>query len=368
MSRAAPISPMLLLLVGMAPICARAAEETAFQLECFDKFLLDGMVAQPGADGAADRRKVLILLHGSGPQSMDENLTAVTQDGKQNLFFKEVSGALTGAGFTVLRYHKRSYQVGLKVTAEPAYKQSDEFKAFEANPLKYFVDDAVACVNYARTTWPDADIGLLGHSQGSYIALQVANQVEHIKGVALIGFAVSSTETLVLEQIVYRPMSLIRRLDTNRDDNLDAAELAVDDPIAATIRPQMPVIDLDADQSVSVMELQAGNLSNLLIRDMGLAAVTRQEATYPRVAEILKNAKCQVVFLQGLWDNQTPAYYTKAVELTNRHVWKKDNLHFTYFPQLGHALDRRDSYDDLIYDTIDADAKRTIAEQLQKLF
>jgi hypothetical protein len=192
--------------------------------------------------------------------------------------------------------------------------------------------------------------------------------VEAIKGVALIGFAVSSTETLVLEQTVYRPLSLFRRLDTNGDDRLDATELAVDDPVAATIRPQMPVIDLDADQSLSVMELQAGNLSNLLIRDMGLAVLTRQEATYPRVAEILKDARFQVIFLQGLWDNQTPAYNTKAVELTNRHVWKKDNIHFTYFPQLGHALDHRGSYDDLKFDTIDPEAKRTVAEQLQKLF
>jgi pimeloyl-ACP methyl ester carboxylesterase len=303
-----PTALTLLLNLGPAPEKAQAAKEAPFQLECSNGFLLDGVIAGPGADDRADRHKVVILLHGSGPQSMDENLTAVTRDGKRNLFFKEVSDALAGVGFTVIRYHKRSYQVGLKITADPAYRDSEECKAFEANPLKYFVDDAVACIHYARTTWPDAEVGLLGHSQGSYIALQAAHRVEHVKCVALIGFAVSSTETLVLEQTVYRPMSLFRRLDTNGDDALDAAELAVDDPVAATIRPQMPVIDLDADQSLSVMELQAGNLSNLLIRDMGLAVVTRQEATYPRLADILKDAKFQVAFLQGLWDNQTPAY------------------------------------------------------------
>ena len=41
---------------------------------------------------------------------------------------------------------------------------------------------------------------------------------------------------------------------------------------------------------------------------------------------------------------------------------------FTYFPGLGHALDRRSSYDDLLYDTMSPDAKKTLVRQLRELF
>ena len=46
----------------------------------------------------------------------------------------------------------------------------------------------------------------------------------------------------------------------------------------------------------------------------------------------------------------------------------KENFRFTYFPELGHALDRRDNYEDVIYDTIDPDAKQTLANQLSEFF
>lgn len=299
---------------------------------------------------------------------MDEDLSAVTEGGKQNLFFREISDALTGAGFTVVRYHKRAYQCNLKIAADPAYTDSDEFQGFTDNWLRLFVDDAVDCVRHVHATRPDAGIYFLGHSQGCYVALQAAQQVSDIKGVALIGFYLFGMETAVMEQTVYRPMGYFRNLDTNHDGSLDADELAVDDPVAAKLRPQLPVVDSDGDGTISDVELKAGNLSNLLTIDLGLAAFTRQEATYPRQADILRDAEFKVIFLQGLWDNQTPAYNAKAVELTARHVWKKDNFRFIWFPELGHALDRRDGYQDLTYDTIDAEAKQTLAEQLREFF
>jgi pimeloyl-ACP methyl ester carboxylesterase len=348
--------------------CDGRGGEQPFQLECRDGFVLDGMIAEPDGDRAGQKEKVVILLHGSGPQSMDEDLTAVTEGGKKNLWFKEISDALAGVGFTVVRYHKRTQQCNLKIAEDSAYIKSEEFQGFTANWLKLFVDDAVDCARYVQTTRPEAGIYFLGHSQGSYVALQAAHQLESIRGVALIGFYLFGVETALMEQTVYRPMGHFRNLDVNGDDTLDADELAVEDPVAAQLRPQVPVVDSDGDGTISDVELKAGNLSNLLVIDLGLAAFTRQEATYPRQADILRDAEFKVIFLQGLWDNQTPAYHAKAVELAARHVWKKENFRFTWFPELGHALDRRDSYEDITYDTIDDDAKQQLARQLQEFF
>ena len=93
-----------------------------------------------------------------------------------------------------------------------------------------------------------------------------------------------------------------------------------------------------------------------------------QEARYPRVAEILKSAKFKVAFFQGMLDNQTPAYHAMAMELLLTQLGKTDNKRFHYFPELGHALDRREDYSDVTYNTIDAEALNTLSEELDAFF
>lgn len=360
------LSVLVLLTPGPRLAAAQSIEEP-FPIVASDGFEMDGLVSLPAHDGNTHVERVVILLHGSGPQSMDEDLTAVTKDGEQNLFFKELSDTLSAAGFAVVRYHKRSYQANVRAQEDPAYARSETLQAFAANPLKYFVEDAAQAVRQARERFPDARIYLLGHSQGSYIALQVAHTSGDVAGLALIGFSLSSTDVLIFEQTVYRPLSLFDELDTDGNGTLSGVELSVDDPVATSLRGQLAVVDLDANGAIERLELQAGNLSNLMLRD--IAGVMRmQEAAYPRPAEILAGMTVPVVFFQGLWDNQTPAYHAKAVELVARHVWGKQNFRFFYFPDLGHALDARTGYGDLQFSTIHQKAKASVARELAAIF
>lgn len=358
------VGASLFLTILASPSVAQSGDQV-FDVVGSDGFVLEGRIALPAADSLVER--IVVLLHGSGPQSMDEDLSTVTRDGKQNLFFRDLSDALSPAGFAVLRYNKRSYQSNLRRQRDPTFAGSEIFVAYAANPLKYFVDDAMAAVRDVEKRFPDADIYLLGHSQGSYIALQVAREMPQVKGVALIGFALSSTDVLIFEQTVYRPLPLFGALDTNMDDVLDSTELGADDPVANSLRSQMAIIDLDTDGMLSEMEFQAGNLSNLMLSD-GAGILREQEARYPRPAEILAAATFKVAFFQGMWDNQTPAYNTQAVELVARHVWGKDAFRFFYFDGLGHALDARTGYGDLRFDTIDPGAKETIVRELDSFF
>lgn len=368
MTASRPILPRLLALAAaviFAAVPLSAAEEE-IHIECDDGFVLDGRVRLPDdADGPP--AKVIVLLHGSGPQSMDADLTAVTRDGKKNLLFVELSEALADAGFGVVRYHKRSHQMRIRAAADPAFAQSDIVQHTTANPLKWFVDDAKACVRFVQERYPEAGVYLLGHSQGASIALRVIHEMEDVQGVALVAFALGSTDLLVFEQTVYRPLGLFRKLDTDGDGRLVTDEMPVTDPIGASLRAQMGVIDLDGDGALDQMEMQAGNLSNLLIRDIA-APVRVEEANAPRPADILRDTDVKVAFFQGLLDNQTPAYNAKAVELVAKHLWRKTNFRFTYFPGLGHALDARDDYDDLKYDTIDPEAKARLVGELAEFF
>ncbi|MEM9555294.1 MAG: hypothetical protein AAGC60_13645 [Acidobacteriota bacterium] len=358
---------LFVLLAGSEPSSAAQESEEPFQLTCADGFVVDGMIRLPASGETDQVEKVIILLHGSGPQSMDLDLTAVTKQGKQNLLFKEISDALSNAGFAVVRYNKRSYQLDLKGQEDPAFLDSKTIQTFAKNPLKFFVSDAMDSVRFVKERFPGADIFLLGLSEGTSVALQVAHQMSEIKGVALLGFYAVSVDILVFEQLVYRPLNLFEQVDASGDDEVDGTELKAETPAAALLRSQMAVIDIDADGKISRLEFQAVGLSNLLVRDL-MAAFREQEARYPRPSDILASASFKVAFFQGLWDNQTPAYNTKAVELVAKQVWKKENFRFFYFPKLGHALDARASYDDLQYDTIAPEAKAKLAGELAKFF
>ena len=344
------------------------AAEQEIAVTGHDGFELSGRLAYPDEADPAALAAVIVLLHGSGPQSMDEDLTAATRGGKSNLFFKTVSDALVGKGFGVLRYHKRSHQCQLAAAQDPSFYQSELFQAFMADPLNDFIDDAVAATDLARALCPAAKVYLLGHSQGTYLALWLAHQDRNIAGVALIGFANSPLETLMLEQTVYRSLPVFTAADSNADGYLDLTEMSGNDPILMSLKFQMGLLDLDQDSRISQSEFKAGNYVNLLFSDPFGPAYRTEEARRPRPADAVKDLTIPVVFLQGGWDNQTPAYNVLAVQIANQMRWKKENLIFHVFPELGHALDHRDSYSDIQYDTVDPEALRVMSETLAERF
>ncbi len=353
--------------LGSSPLAAQTEE--AFQLHCRDGYQLDGKILTPTDEQRGDNpERVIILNHGSGQQPMDQDLTSVTKGGKENLFFRDIANSLAEAGFTVIRYHKRSFQVQMEFRRDPSIRDNENVQAFVANPLKYFVDDCLDCVALAEEKFPEAEIYLLGHSVGTYVSLQAAAQSESIKGVALIGFYATSVEYLAFEQHIARPAVQFGQLDANHDGLLDADELAVESDLAKAVAGQKTLLDLDQDDQISLSEYQAASLSSLFVSPL-LKAIDfrKQEAAYPRVTDILKDASFKVAFFQGLWDNQTPAYNAQAVELLAKNVWSKD-YRFHYFPKLGHALDQRTDYSDQAYDVIDPAALRTMTDVLDEYF
>ena len=344
-----------------------AQKERPFSLKCRDGFTLQATYRLPESATDASVSRAIILIHGSGPHSFDEDLTSVTRDKKKNLFFRDLAGPLAKAGFAVVRYNKRSFQINAATKKEKKFAKSDFVKSFSNSPLKFFVDDARDCVDWTAKQFPKADIYLLGHSQGTYVALQVARNEKRIRGVAMIGFYLTSLDTIVFEQLVYRSFRLFRKLDKDNNGQLDKKELEIDDPIAKRLRPQVGLLDRNGDKQISASEFKAGNLSNLILRDFA-KSFRKQEAAWPRPAEILKGAKFKVAFFQGMLDNQTPAYHTQAFELYTKFTGKKRDVRFHYFDGLGHALDQRDSYDDLKFNTIDPKAKKTLTTELDKFF
>lgn len=336
-----------------------------FHLKSFDGFKMETVVETPDELKNTDVRRVVIFLHGSGPQSMDEDLTEISAPGVKNLFFADISKAFVEAGFTVVRYNKRSFEMGIKIRANKDFIKSKVYKKYEKNVLKHFVEDARHYAKWAQNRFPKARIYFLGHSQGASVALWAANETPEVDGVALIGFAPQSLDTLLFVQTVYRPLWIFESFDKNKDSQLDKNEFKGKNDFQKSLLSQMPIIDLDKDGKLQKSEFMAGNLSNVFLdMDPFLKSFRADILSYPTQAEIIKNSKFKIAFFQGELDNQTPSYNAKAVQLLNNIVWKKNNLFFHFFPGLGHALDKRKDFNDLIFHKINSAALKKMTSEL----
>ena len=279
----------------------------------------------------------VVLLHGSGAHSKEEDLGLACADKKPYLYFRELSRVLQAQGLAVLRYDKRNF-----VLSDASKRQGPEWQALLNDPAGAFLDDAQLALQEARRRLPNAPVGLLGHSEGAWLALQLAQRDGKVPGVGLIGCPGASLESLVWEQFVQRPRGYFEQLDQNRDGLLQPSEQG---PLAR----QLPVLDLDGDENISLSEFQAGNLSNQLLRPIISDAWRRGEGALPTPAAIVAQFPGRLAFFQGEWDNQTPAYFVKSLEICERTTWKGGNKFFHFFQGCGHALDPRSSYDDIVF-------------------
>ncbi|MCA9522352.1 MAG: EF-hand domain-containing protein [Myxococcales bacterium] len=338
-----------------------------------DGLKIDGMLGRPS--GKSER--VIVLLAGSGAYDMNLDLTVASKDKKTKiLWLKDISDALVKQGFTTLRFNKRPYQIGTTIISAarkakrkltPAERKIVD--AFVANPVKYYVEDAKGLARLARATFPKAKIYFLGGSEGTNVAMWAAHELKWIAGVANIGFYSQPLMVLTYIQAVLRPAYLFQLMDRDGDGWVTKAEMEqTKHPIAAALLAQLKVLDADGDGKLSRNEYLGMILANKLVRKRWSTRYTVQELRYPKMATVLKAATYKVAFFSGLWDNQTPAYHTMAIELLAKNAWGKKNFKFWYFPKLGHCLDPRSSSHDLYYQPIDRNALNTLATGLNAFF
>jgi pimeloyl-ACP methyl ester carboxylesterase len=338
-------------------------------MSSFDGFPLEAIIEVPKDLSRNDVKKVVVFVHGSGPQSLDEDLSLLTvPKGSTNLFFRDMAESFLKKNIATVRYNKRSYELKRRIEANPDFQKSEEFRRVSEHPLDYTIKDCAFFVDQAQKEFPNAEVFILGHSEGTRVALNVAKDKKSVKGTILIGFSNESIASSILEQVVYRELIHFYILDKNRDGFLALVELRGKAGPAKVILQQMAVLDINGDRKLSLSEYKAGNYSNLILKsELYNQSYIMDEATLPRSSDIIKGAPFKVLFLQGEYDNQTPAYYTEAIELLNKLVWKKKELKFIYFEKAGHALDPRDNVNDLNYRVVTAETLNKVSQAVAEL-
>jgi pimeloyl-ACP methyl ester carboxylesterase len=359
------VALLLLTFTLSTSLPAQPSQSRLSEVTTFDGLGLPAVCDLP----AGPVKRVIVLLHGSGAHSQDQDLGVVTKEKQSNPLFLRLGQELARQGWATLRFDKRAWVVSQRLSEDPQFTQHPVFQNAIADPYGTLLKDAQSAVETARQEFPGVPVYLLGHSEGAYFALQVAYEDPDIAGVALIGFYFTTSSVQLMEQVVHRGRGSFQGLDQDQDGALSTQELASDGPFASALRAQLEILDLNGDTLISLSEFLAGQASNLLVLpEIFPSSYLVAEVQRPSPRKILEELTIPVLFFSGEWDNQTPAYQTRAVEIAERQVWKKGNRAFHYFPRAGHALDERESYEDIVYTVTPQQTIETVVRTLDEFF
>lgn len=253
------------------------------------RFELNGKLTLPKD---AEKPPVAILLHGSGPQDMDQSIGGVQM-------FRDLAWGLASKEIAVLRFDKRT-------RAHPLATQPADWTLETES-----IEDARAAIKLLRAR-DDVDprkIFVVGHSLGAMAAPYVAREEQDLAGLVLICAAGRPILDLVEEQVAY-----VAEVDGAVDPN-EIRQLQ-------TIREQLQII-------------RGGNAASMPGLLLGQPGIYWSRMNELAPWEVAGRLNCPILILHGGRDYQ--------VGRVDAETWKKfasdhkDAKH-RYYDKLNHLL------------------------------
>lgn len=239
----------------------------------------------------------VVLVHGSGPNDMDETIGG-------HKVFRDIAYGLSSNGIVVMRYEKRTREHPGKIA-----ENYDNLTIWEES-----MEDAIKAVEFLQ----DKDyvdpykIFILGHSLGGHIAPRIAKAFSGIAGIIIMNGNARKLHQIVLDQYEY-----IFNLDGKLND-YEKQELA-------KIRSQ-------------VDNIEKGNFTDSTARDSLLlmlpAKYWRDLARYDAV-ETAKSLTVPILILAAENDYQI---LPLEFDLWKRGLSENKNVSFKMFKKLNHLM------------------------------
>lgn len=126
----------------------------------------------------------IVLVHGSGPSNMDENVGKLKP-------FKDLAEGLSEKGIAVIRYDKRTF------AHKKAFKKKSDISVKEET-----IEDALLATELLRND-PRIDpnkIFILGHSMGGMLAPRIDFEGGNYKGLILLAGSPRKLEEIIIDQ------------------------------------------------------------------------------------------------------------------------------------------------------------------------
>ena len=352
------------LAIGLAPLPRAQAAETpgsdwagivreAVTIPMEGGWSAKGELTYP--KGARGRLPVVVLLHGSGQNDMDQTLTPDVAT------FNTVARSVSRSGFAVLRFNKRGVVgVGPVLSDNPAFLDPDK-------PYEQTVRDAAAAVRFAgRSKRVDpAKVFLLGHSEGTQVA---GNLVAHTRaygiaepaGVVAMGVVHGTPRQVLYYQAVGRTLGqLHEEFDFDGDGQLNATEVSegligLPDDVAGQFRAVLtgPATDADGDGRLTidtevepVVRAAVGfdQFPNLPGAPERFAKYITDIARFKTPAQELPRYDGAVLLLNGQTDTQTPVRGAIVTDAALATAGNRDHTLVTY-PGVSHLMNVTPEY------------------------
>ncbi len=242
--------------------------------------------------------KVVILVHGSGPNDMDETAGP-------NKIFKDIAYGLASNQIAVIRYNKRTQELPQLLNAE---------KLTFKEEVTEDVAQLIKMIKQGNWAVDSNHIYVLGHSLGGMLAPKIAAE-NSIKGIIIAAGNARPLEDLIEEQFHY-----IYSLDgtITEYEKRDLAEITKK---AAVIRKNKYSIDTPASQLL--LGLNANYWKTLT-------------AYSPTKTALSLPATTRILVLQGKRDYQV--LYEKDFAVWQKTLQKRKDTHFIAYPSLNHLF------------------------------
>ncbi|TDO39292.1 alpha/beta hydrolase family protein [Paractinoplanes brasiliensis] len=297
--------------------------------------------------GAKGRLPVVVLLHGSGRNDMDQTLApGVTT-------FKTVAQSVSRSGSAVLRFNKRGV-VGVGPVLSDAPSIPDPGK-----PYEQIVRDAATVVRFAAASKrvDPARVFLLGHSEGTQVAGNLAADprgygIRKPAGVVVMGVVHGTPREVIYYQAVGRTLGqLHEEFDLDGDGHLTPVEVTgglIGQPGAAQYRAILtdPATDTNHDGRLAidseiepVVRAAVGfdKFPNLPSFPEGLASYLVDFGRFRSPAQDLPRYDGPVLLLNGQTDVQTVVRGAIVTDDALAKAGNRDHRLITY-PGMSHLM------------------------------
>lgn len=236
---------MLKFAIAILSLCALTAhanpipQDTALahyvpiEVKTSDGLTLEGNLALP--KNATPPYPAVAMFVGTGAGDRYENIPGiVTSDGKDSLLFKSLEQAFLEDGVAVLVYDKR----GVSAVDDQFMKVSVDWNIFSSATAESFASDAVSAFD-TLAAYPGIDkdrLGILGHSEGTLLALKVAERrPDLVKQIFALGLLARSWTDLFFYQGVTQPIRQFAVMDLDGNGQLSQEEFTA----ALTAEPSL---------------------------------------------------------------------------------------------------------------------------------
>ena len=305
--------------------------------------------------GSQGRLPVVVFLHGSGRNDMDQTLP----DGKGSTFVPLAQRA-GQEGFATLRFNKRG------VTGIGPVESTDPAQLQPKNPYQQIQLDAASVIRFAAQSSKvdPAKIFLLGHSEGTNVAANLAADPKRFgipkpAGVVEMGVVGKPIKDLLTFQIYGRLLLQMHdEFDVDGNGQLTATEATdglVGQPkeVADQFRPVLldgrkvaAETDRNRDGRIAI-DTEAGSVlrkatqidkyPNIPGLDPYTIAYATDLGRFPTVTQALPRFSGPTLMLNGENDLQTPARVALVADAAVAAAGNKDHR-IVIYPGMGHTM------------------------------